>query len=175
MIMSLYWLASHPWPRRQPLSPQNQQERRPPRMHKLFGTLMPFSTTTSKRRFFTSLRRTPTPLSSPPSEESMKLALFLSQQCPSDILPKILAYCTPQKIAALSRVNWQWNLMITDDATWRILCEELYKVRLLWLYRDWAPRHDEPVKDSWNFGAYPVVHFTHSHLYSTTLLYSLQQ
>lgn len=53
---------------------------------------------------------------------------FLQDSCPSELLPKILAYCTPQKIATLSRVDWTWYRIIMDDATWRVLCEELYKV-----------------------------------------------
>lgn len=61
----------------------------------------------------------------------MELMTFLSQECPEDVLPKILAYCGPQKVAALSQTCHQWSNIILNDATWRILCEELYKVRFI--------------------------------------------
>jgi hypothetical protein len=53
---------------------------------------------------------------------------FLTDICPEDVLPKILAFAGPQKTAALSKVNRAWRDVIANDWTWRILCEELYKV-----------------------------------------------
>jgi hypothetical protein len=54
---------------------------------------------------------------------------FLIDICPEDILPKILAFAGPQKTAALSKVNRVWRDVIDEDWTWRVLCEDLYKVR----------------------------------------------
>jgi hypothetical protein len=56
---------------------------------------------------------------------------FLTDICPEDILPKILAFAGPQKTAALSKVNSAWRDVIAEDSTWRVLCEDLYKVRFL--------------------------------------------
>jgi hypothetical protein len=56
---------------------------------------------------------------------------FLTDICPEDILPKILAFAGPQKTAALSKVNRVWRDVIAEDSTWRVLCEELYKVCFL--------------------------------------------
>jgi hypothetical protein len=54
---------------------------------------------------------------------------FLIDMCPEDVLPKILAFAGPQKTAALSKVNRVWRDVINEDWTWRVLCEDLYKVR----------------------------------------------
>jgi hypothetical protein len=54
---------------------------------------------------------------------------FLIDVCPEDVLPKILAFAGPQKTAALSKVNRVWRDVINEDWTWRVLCEDLYKVR----------------------------------------------
>jgi hypothetical protein len=53
---------------------------------------------------------------------------FLTDLCPEDILPKILAFAGPQKTAALSKVSRVWRDVINEDQTWRVLCEDLYKV-----------------------------------------------
>jgi len=57
---------------------------------------------------------------------------WLQTDCPADCLPKILAYCGPQQTAVLSRTNRHFHRVVcgTDkrEATWRVLCEELYKV-----------------------------------------------
>jgi hypothetical protein len=53
---------------------------------------------------------------------------FLIALCPEDVLPKILAFAGPQKTAALSKVNRVWRDVIAEDRTWRVLCEDLYKV-----------------------------------------------
>jgi hypothetical protein len=66
----------------------------------------------------------------PASPENVDLMQFLQQDCPEDVLPKILAFCGPQKVAALSQTCTAWRDIILDDSTWRILCEELYKVRM---------------------------------------------
>ena len=59
------------------------------------------------------------------------LMKFLQEDCPMDVVPKIMAFCGPQTIAALSQTNRHWRDVCWNDATWRILCEELYKVSLL--------------------------------------------
>jgi hypothetical protein len=53
---------------------------------------------------------------------------FLIDVCPEDVLPKILAFAGPQKTATLSKVNRVWRDVITEEWTWRVLCEDLYKV-----------------------------------------------
>jgi hypothetical protein len=54
---------------------------------------------------------------------------FLIDVCPEDVLPKILAFAGPQKTAVLSKVNRVWRDVIAEEWTWRVLCEDLYKVR----------------------------------------------
>ena len=54
---------------------------------------------------------------------------WLEKECPNDIVPKILAFCGPQKVAALSKTNKHWNAVVRHEQTWRVMCEELYKVR----------------------------------------------
>ena len=58
------------------------------------------------------------------------LMQWLETKCPGDCLPKVLAFCGPQQTAALSRTNKHWNEVIRAESTWRVLCEELYKVRV---------------------------------------------
>jgi hypothetical protein len=53
---------------------------------------------------------------------------FLIDVCPEDVLPKILAFAGPQKTATLSKVNRVWRDVIAEEWTWRVLCEDLYKV-----------------------------------------------
>jgi hypothetical protein len=53
---------------------------------------------------------------------------FLTDVCPEDVLPKILAFAGPQKTAALGKVNRVWRDVIAEEWTWRVLCEDLYKV-----------------------------------------------
>jgi hypothetical protein len=56
---------------------------------------------------------------------------FLIDVCPEDVLPKILAFAGPQKTATLSKVNRVWRDFIAEEWTWRVLCEDLYKVCFL--------------------------------------------
>ena len=63
------------------------------------------------------------------SNHAPDLLQWLETHCPGDCLPKILAFCGPQQTAALSRTNKHWNEVIRAESTWRVLCEELYKVR----------------------------------------------
>jgi hypothetical protein len=53
---------------------------------------------------------------------------FLENECPQDVLPKILAYAGPRKAAALRQTNRFWKNVTNKEGTWRVMCEELYKV-----------------------------------------------
>jgi hypothetical protein len=61
--------------------------------------------------------------------DAAALFLFLETECPQDVLPKILAYAGPKKAAALSKTNRFWKNVTSKEGTWRVMCEELYKVR----------------------------------------------
>jgi hypothetical protein len=56
---------------------------------------------------------------------------WLERVCPSDIVPKVLACCGPHTVAALSQTNRYWNTIVHQEKTWRVMCEELYKVRTM--------------------------------------------
>jgi hypothetical protein len=56
--------------------------------------------------------------------------LFLQESCPPDVLPLILAFCGPQQAAVLQRTNRHWRDLLAEETTWKVLCQELYKVRL---------------------------------------------
>lgn len=62
---------------------------------------------------------------------SMNVVAWMQEECPSDILPKIVAYAGPQMAAVLNRTNRFWRQTFQDESTWRTMCEELYKVRVL--------------------------------------------
>ena len=54
---------------------------------------------------------------------------WMQADCPKDIIPLILAFAGPQKIALVERTNRFWRQVMQQEGTWRRLCEELYKVR----------------------------------------------
>jgi hypothetical protein len=56
---------------------------------------------------------------------------WMQHGCPQDVVPKILAYCGPKATATLYQCSRFWRDLISEEDTWRIFCEELYKVRLL--------------------------------------------
>lgn len=64
------------------------------------------------------------------SPEYPNILEWLESKCPGDVLPVVLAFCGPQQTAALSKTNKHWNALVRREGTWRVLCEELYKVRL---------------------------------------------
>jgi hypothetical protein len=51
--------------------------------------------------------------------------------CPMDIVPHMLAFAGPQAMAAMSRASTHWRNIVMDETTWRIVCEDLYKVRYI--------------------------------------------
>ena len=57
------------------------------------------------------------------------LTQFLTTACPTDVLPKILAYAGPNAAAALQQTSRHFLELLNAEGTWRGLCEELYKVR----------------------------------------------
>jgi hypothetical protein len=68
--------------------------------------------------------------SSSSSSSSLLLATFLTRgDCPSDVLPRILAYAGPQTTCQLQHCSRFFYNVLHRQGTWRILCEELYKVR----------------------------------------------
>ena len=59
---------------------------------------------------------------------TMNVVTFMQEECPYDVLPKIMAYAGPQMAAVLNRTNRFWRETFQEESTWRIMCEELYKV-----------------------------------------------
>jgi hypothetical protein len=60
--------------------------------------------------------------------QGLNVLQWLQSFCPEDVLPKVLAFAGPQKTAALSKTNRHWHAVMQKEGTWRVLCEELYKV-----------------------------------------------
>lgn len=54
---------------------------------------------------------------------------FLQERCPEDVLPLILAFVGPQKAAMLQRTNRHWRNILNEEVTWKVMSQELYKVR----------------------------------------------
>mmetsp|Transcript_64234 Transcript_64234/g.73956 ORF Transcript_64234/g.73956 Transcript_64234/m.73956 type:complete len:569 (+) Transcript_64234:210-1916(+) len=52
---------------------------------------------------------------------------WMQNDCPKDVLPLILAFVGPQKMAVIGRTNHFWRQILEQESTWRRLCEELYK------------------------------------------------
>ena len=53
---------------------------------------------------------------------------FLQEDCPEDVLSLIVAFMGPQQAAVLHRTNRHWKNIMEEEATWKVLCKELYKV-----------------------------------------------
>jgi hypothetical protein len=65
----------------------------------------------------------------------LNLMQWLQTACPVDVVPLVLAYSGPQQTAAMSRVNRHWRTVVQQESTWRVLCEQLYKVSWsLWVW-----------------------------------------
>ena len=60
--------------------------------------------------------------------EKLNVLQWLTVACPTDVLPHVLAFCGPQLTQQLQGVNRFWFKTIGNEATWRILCQDLYKV-----------------------------------------------
>ena len=54
---------------------------------------------------------------------------WMQNDCPKDVVPLVLAFAGPQKIVTIGSINHFWRHVIEQEATWRQLCESLYKVR----------------------------------------------
>lgn len=54
---------------------------------------------------------------------------WLEHDAAKDAVPLILAFAGPQKCAALAAVSKHWYDLLHQETTWRVMCEELYKVR----------------------------------------------
>jgi hypothetical protein len=63
------------------------------------------------------------------SSGPLNIMHWMQNDCPEAIVPLILAFAGPQRIATIGRTNRFWRQVIEQEATWRRLCESLYKVR----------------------------------------------
>lgn len=63
------------------------------------------------------------------SEAPPNVLEWLQSSCPSDLIPKVLAFAGPQMMSRLNQTNRFFHETIQKDETWRVVCEELYKVR----------------------------------------------
>lgn len=66
---------------------------------------------------------------------SMNVLQWLETAAVEDVLPKILACLGPQQTAALSSVNRHWRAIVGKESTWKVMCQDLYKVRSPWSIR----------------------------------------
>lgn len=85
-------------------------------------TMGSLSSTRSAATYFHLPRRLAT------SASSSNLMQWLQSDCPQDVLPRILAFAGPQKVATMSRTNRFWHDLVSQESTWQTLCTELYKV-----------------------------------------------
>lgn len=88
------------------------------------GTLLSKSMVTSK-----TMKQLPTCIS--PSTAKSNVMLWMEHCCPNDIIPKILSFVGPQTVTAISRTSKHWNSFVKQESTWRVMCEDLYKVSVL--------------------------------------------
>lgn len=62
------------------------------------------------------------------SQTPLNVLEWLQISCPTDILPKVLAFAGPQMMSRLNGTNHFFHKTMQNDETWRVICEELYKV-----------------------------------------------
>ena len=58
---------------------------------------------------------------------------WIHDEAPTDLIPKILSYAGPQKIAMLSTLNKSWRRLCLNEPVWKTLCED---------YGKWVPEKD---------------------------------
>mmetsp|Transcript_25181 Transcript_25181/g.36849 ORF Transcript_25181/g.36849 Transcript_25181/m.36849 type:complete len:537 (-) Transcript_25181:257-1867(-) len=79
--------------------------------------------------------------SSTTTTTELNVMIWCEHSCPSDVLPKILAFLGPKRWIPLSQTNVFWNKQVFgNDATWKCLSEELYK---------WKEGQDDIPNTSW--------------------------
>ena len=61
--------------------------------------------------------------------KSVNVLSWMEESCPGDVLPHILAFSGPHIFQALSLTSKFWNGVMQEESTWRVFCEDLYKVR----------------------------------------------
>jgi len=54
---------------------------------------------------------------------------WMQSDCPKDVVPSILAFAGPQKVATIGKTNRFWRQVMEQEETWSRLCESLYKWR----------------------------------------------
>lgn len=59
----------------------------------------------------------------------LNIMQWMQNDCPKDVILLVLAFAGPQKIAKIGRTNRFWYQVISQEPTWRRLCESLYKWR----------------------------------------------
>jgi hypothetical protein len=62
------------------------------------------------------------------SQSQTATQLLLLQE---DVWPLIMSYCGPQEMNQLADMHGFFRSIANKESTWRVLCEQLYKVRLV--------------------------------------------
>jgi len=96
-----------------------------------------FPDTTIRRKSLLQRLCRPTSKSMPQPvlHSSSNVLSFLQDVCPPQVVPKILAYAGPQQAQMLYQTNQYFHILLTKESTWKVLCEELYKVRIVLVLR----------------------------------------
>ena len=63
------------------------------------------------------------------SVDTPNVMKWMQNDCPKDVVPLILAFAGPQKIATIRKTNRFWRQVMNQEEIWSRLCESLYKVR----------------------------------------------
>jgi len=74
-------------------------------------------------------RRVSLPSTSKSSFSAPNVMQWMQKDCPKDLVPLILAFAGPQKVAAIGKTNRFWYQVMDQEETWSRLCECLYKWR----------------------------------------------
>jgi hypothetical protein len=67
---------------------------------------------------------------SEPSSNPAMVTFLQGGACPRDVLPLVLAYAGPRTAQALARTDRFWHNLLREEGTWKVQCQELYKVRI---------------------------------------------
>lgn len=62
------------------------------------------------------------------SQDPPNVLEWLQVSCPVDVIPKVLAFAGPQMMSRLNQTNRFFHETMKKEETWRVVCEELYKV-----------------------------------------------
>lgn len=101
------------------------------------------NTETKKEKGGSSMRAPKKRIHHHQARPSPSRSCWLMESCPPDVFPKIMAFVGPESFSVFPQVHGFFQHLLEQDSTWKVLCEELYKVRSTPSHWCWPRRNGE--------------------------------